>query len=575
MLLHARYTDGDIRPVRTGLHAVLADAGTSEAPAALFPVFPAAVQTAFPSVDRILIGLRFKISDDLFSDHCTGRLQRIADALDHGCRAAHTIAHDVYPGAAGFTGFFVYNGTSAVIYADAAGFIKCGRHALAHCGDHGVRRDLFLFPGLHHAPSAGRVIVAQLHHFAEKPAVLQLHRRQQFHELYAVLHCHDQFFLIRRHVALRPSVYQIRVLHALRAFRRSGCIHGGISAADDDNIFPDIKVPVFRLEIRQEFQGVDRLAFLQPQHARLRRAHCQDNRRIAGIFQHIKIGDLRIQINLDAGLLKKRRILINGLRRDPEFRDHVADHAAQPVCLLEQGGLHPRSAEEICRRHSGRTAADHRSLPASCHRGRRKLLHERVISVLRRDQLHPADIDGFLIEIAGTFAHTRMGADRSRNERERILLCDDLHGLFVFPVFYKLQVRRDILMDRTSFLTGCGKAVQKRHLLLHLPGRERFHRFHVMGIGLCRVHQTLHRLRVDAIEYGAFFFQKGRHLVHPVVSARLQEGRRHRHRPDARLHDVFDIVVIRTARIGDAKLSVKIFRQFCRHGDGQRIQGFA
>ena len=130
-------------------------------------------------------------------------------------------------------------------------------------------------------------------------------------------------------------------------------------------------------------------------------------------------------------------------------------------------------------------------------------------------------------------------------------------------------------MDRTSFLTGCGKAVQKRHLLVHLPGRKRFHRFYVMGIGLRRIHQTLHRLCIDAIEYSAFFFQKGCHLVHPVISARLQKGRRHRHRPDARLHNVFDIVVISTARIGDAKLSVKVFRQFCRHGDGQRIQGFA
>ena len=365
------------------------------------------------------------------------------------------------------------------------------------------------------------------------------------------------------------------MLHAFRAFRRPGCIHGSISAADDDNIFPDIKVAVFRLEIRQEFQGVDRFAFLQSQHARLRCADRQDNRRIAGIFQHLKIGDLRIQINLDAGLLKKRRILINGLRRDPEFRDHVADHTAQTVCLLKQGGLHPRPAEEICRRHSGRTAADHRSLPASCYRGCRKLLHERVVSVLRRDQLHPADIDGFLIEIAGAFAHTRMGAYCSRNERERILLCNDLHGLFIFSVLYKLQIRRDILMDRTSLPAGCGKAVQQRHLLVHLPGRERFHRFHMMGIGLRRIHQTLHRLRVHAAEYGAFFFQEGCHLVHPVISARLQESRRHRHRPDARLHNVFDIVVIRAARIGDTELSVKVFRQFCRHRNGQRVQGFA
>ena len=47
----------------------------------------------------------------------------------------------------------------------------CG-HFLAHCSDDCVRRDFFFFICLNDASPAGRVMIAQLHHSAEKLSVL-------------------------------------------------------------------------------------------------------------------------------------------------------------------------------------------------------------------------------------------------------------------------------------------------------------------------------------------------------------------------------------------------------------------
>ena len=363
------------------------------------------------------------------------------------------------------------------------------------------------------------------------------------------------------------------MLHAFRPLRSPCGIHGRVSSADDDDIFADIQVSVLFLKVSEKLQRIDRIAFFQLQPARLRSSHCKDHCRVPGIFQHTDIRDLGIQINVYAQLLKERRVLVNGALRDTESRDHMAHHAAQGAALLKQRHIHARSSQEVRRRHSRRSAADDCGLSGSCHSRSRDLSDQGVIAVLSRDLFHLADMYRILIEIAGAFSHARVGADCSRDERERVLLRDHLQCLFVFSCFHKLQVRRDILMDGTSLFARSGEAVQERHLFFHLSRRQGLHCLHMIRAHL-RVRRKLRRLfRTDHGKYILLLLQERRHLRGPVVSAGFEQCGGNGDRPDAGVHDAFDIVVIRAARVGDAQLSAKLFRQFRRQGDGQRVQG--
>ena len=69
VLLHARYPDGNICTVRTYFHAVLTNAGASEASSALLCIFFHIREISFSSVDRIFICLRLEISYKSTADH--------------------------------------------------------------------------------------------------------------------------------------------------------------------------------------------------------------------------------------------------------------------------------------------------------------------------------------------------------------------------------------------------------------------------------------------------------------------------------------------------------------------------
>src|SRR5699024_6477977 len=119
---------------------------------------------------------------------------------------------------------------------------------------------------------------------------------------------------------------------------------------------------------------------------------------------------------------KKRRVFVDGILRDTEAGDHMAHHAAQSAALLKQRHIHACSSQEISSRHSCRSSPDYRRLSGSCHSLSRDFPDQSVIAVLSRNLFHLTDMYRVLVEIAGTFSHTRMSADRSRDERERVLL---------------------------------------------------------------------------------------------------------------------------------------------------------
>ena len=198
------------------------------------------------------------------------------------------------------------------------------------------------------------------------------------------------------------------MLHAFCPLCSPRCIHRRISAADDHNVLSDIKIAVLGLEVSQELKRIHRFALLQPQHAGFRRACRHDDGCIIRVFQHANLADLRIQADIDAHLLKERSVLIDRAARNAELRDYMAHHPAQGIVLFEQRDFHSCPSQEIRRRHPRRPASDHSCLSCPCDSRSLQLLHERIIAVFCRDQLHAADIDRFLIEVTGTFSHTCM-----------------------------------------------------------------------------------------------------------------------------------------------------------------------
>ncbi len=60
--------------------------------------------------------------------------------------------------------------------------------------------------------------------------------------------------------------------------------------------------------------------------------------------------------------------------------------------------------------------------------------HEGLVALLGRHQLGVADLHGLLVEIAGTLVLAAVRADGAREERQGVLLGDELQGRAVQPL---------------------------------------------------------------------------------------------------------------------------------------------
>ena len=181
----------------------------------------------------------------------------------------------------------------------------------------------------------------------------------------------------------------------------------------------------------------------------------------------------------------------------------------------------------------------------------------------------------FFIEIPCTFIHTIMCADRTGDERKRVLLHDHFHRFLILAVAHHFQICRDILMDRASLFTRRHITVDQRNFLFHLAGRKWFHCFDMVRICHRVFRKFLRRFHIDSLKYDALFFQFFRHLDRTQISARLQQCGCKRYRPDPGIHDSLYIMCIRTAGIRNMEFSVEFFCQFRCKRDRKRIQRFS
>ena len=164
-----------------------------------------------------------------------------------------------------------------------------------------------------------------------------------------------------------------------------------------------------------------------------------------------------------------------------------------------------------------------------------------------------------------------MCADRAGDERQGVLLGDELQGRAVEALAAQLNILGDVLMDRAAALAGRGEAVDPGNLLLRLAGGDGLDGFAVVRVRVARRGKSGDRRGVragkGAVGEALDFFD---HLREAVVSAGLQDRGGHGDGPDARREQLVAVEGVRAARKRDAHLALERAGDAIAHLDGQR-----
>ena len=254
----------------------------------------------------------------------------------------------------------------------------------------------------------------------------------------------------------------------------------------------------------------------------------------------------------------------------------MAGYAAQTALPLEDGGLDTGSAAEVGGSDAGGAAADDGDPLARHLSGGLDGGHQGVVALLRRQQLGIPDADGLVIEIAAALGLAAVGADGAGDERQRVLLGDELQRRAVQPLIAQLHILGDVLRDGAAALAGRGEAVDPRHLLLALTAGQGLDGLDMVDVGVAGAAHIADGLRIRA---GKGLIRHGLHLLHhlvqTVVAAGLEDGGGHGDGPDARCKQLVAVEILRAAGEGDPHLALELAGNAVAHLDGQGEQAAA
>ena len=193
---------------------------------------------------------------------------------------------------------------------------------------------------------------------------------------------------------------------------------------------------------------------------------------IALLFQLLDGWCRSAALDFDAVLFHQSHVLVDGLVGDTERGNDIARHAAELFLALEDRRFHTSSSKEVGRRNTGRAAADDGSFFAlqTCRTADGG--HQCAVALFCRNQFGVADLDGLFIEVAGAAVLAAVCADGAGDERQGVLLGDELQRRAVKALAAKLDVLRDILMDGAAALARSREAVDQRDAFRALAGRD-------------------------------------------------------------------------------------------------------
>ena len=134
-----------------------------------------------------------------------------------------------------------------------------------------------------------------------------------------------------------------------------------------------------------------------------------------------------IEFHVDAGAQDPVNLGLQALTRQTVAGNAIAQHAAQVVALLKDGHLVAHHGQVVGAGKAGRAAADHGDALAGVvgHAG----LVVVEVAVLNGKTLEGEDVHG-IVDHAATAVHLAgMLAHQTANERQRVVLADDLDGV--------------------------------------------------------------------------------------------------------------------------------------------------
>ena len=560
------HDDRDVRAVRAGVHAVLADGGALQAALAL---------TLAGHLEDAVLGDGVGLGDERLrgdlilvgcADHGFGKACGVGNALDHRGGAAVRVARAVHALDIGLK-----RGALA-LHLDAVCGHEVGIDLLADGGEDEVAGDGELLAGLHGAAAAGLVGLAEHHLVAQQHTLGLLDGSGEFNEGNTLVDGELELVLIGGHELLGAAVEDGGM--CAHALGNAGGVHRSVTGTDDNDITLQAGLDLL-LHLLHPFDDTLNIAF-DVQLAGLPCAGRHQNVGVTHLLELFHGGSGLAELDFNIVLHHQRDILVDRLVRDTEGGNDVARHAAELALTLKDRDIDAFTTEEVGSSNTGRAAADDGDLLTLDLLGLLDGSHESVVAVFGGNELGVADMDGFFIEVTGALALAAVRADGAGDEGQGVLLGDELERGTVETLAAQLEVLGNVLLDGAAALAGRDEAVEPGHLLGGLAAGQGLDGLEVMviraggggevgdggGVGAGEG-TVLHRL--DLLD----------HLEQAVVAARLENGGGDGDGPDARGKELIAVEVFRAAGEGNTHLAAERAGDAIAHLDGQREEAAA
>ena len=134
-----------------------------------------------------------------------------------------------------------------------------------------------------------------------------------------------------------------------------------------------------------------------------------------------------VEFHIDAGAQDPVGLGLQALARQTIAGDAVAQHAAQVVALLKDGHLVAHHGQVVSTGKTGRAAADHGDALTGVVHYMRFVVVE--VAVLNGKTLEGEDVHGVVDHAAAAVHLAGMLAHQAADERQRIVLADDLDSI--------------------------------------------------------------------------------------------------------------------------------------------------
>ena len=180
-------------------------------------------------------------------------------------------------------------------------------------------------------------------------------------EDYAFFFCFFDFYHVSRHFVLGSSVDVVYFLSS-KSYCSSACVHSGISAADDSNLFAQLDFFV-SYNFSQEVDTADNAFSIFALAAYACGYPCTDAQKdcvevFLNCFKRNILANLGVGDNFNAHCLDSSDFFIENCLRKSVFRDTVSQHTACLRHCFENSYSVSHLSQEICCGKSHRAAAD-------------------------------------------------------------------------------------------------------------------------------------------------------------------------------------------------------------------------